>query len=239
MAALNYFSLTALPALDPPGAVPPLAREALAEGAPPGRPLALVRVVLLADDLLRREAALAGELDDPDPVILTPEQAVGEAPLPSAIAPRSEAESRATVPADAVWHAYFHHADRTARRLKSPLLGEWLGYEVALRNGLAAARAKALGLEAGRYVVAKELERESGVVDGAVALWAAATDPLSGARALIGARWRWIEQQEPWFSFRDDEFVAYAVKLVLLHRWHRTGDGSAARREPERAVEVA
>ncbi|MCJ7542993.1 MAG: hypothetical protein MUP47_00235, partial [Phycisphaerae bacterium] len=100
-------------------------------------------------------------------------------------------------------------------------LAQWVGYEVALRNALAAARAQALGLEAADYLVATDLGQADGDLSAVVGEWAAAPNPLAGLRVLDAARWDWLAWHDAWFSFQDDELIAYAAKLVLLDRWQR------------------
>lgn len=222
MSADAYFSLAALPMLDPPGSAPPLELARLLDLVPTGRPQALVRAVVLADDLVQREACLSGEIQDPTPVVLTVAQARGEEPLPEELTPDDTGAAARRVPADQVWEVYVRHVEILAHRLSSRFLHQWISYEVTLRNALVGIRAKALDREVGQYLVNRELQDSGGDVDAAVAAWTAAADPLRGLQALLSARWQWIEQHESWFSFEDDEFPAYAAKLVLLHRWHRS-----------------
>ena len=247
MSADVYFLLTALPTLDLPGSEPPLDLAELLERVPEGRARELVRCVILSDDLMQREAALAGELAAPDPGVLTPEQVRGAAPLPDDLLPpaagsggasepeegfRTSADAFRTfpeelrTPADVIWNAYYRFAHALARRLRSPFLLEWVGSEVAVRNAVAMMRARALGLDPARHVVARDLESGDGATaDAVVAALTAAPDPLAGLRELIVLRWRWVEHHEPLYSFGDDEFAAYAARLALLHRWQRSAGG--------------
>jgi hypothetical protein len=237
MGADNFFSLTTLPVLDPPPAEPPLALADLMARVPAGRAAELVRCVLLADDLRQREAVLAGERSEPDPAVLTVEQVAGDAPLPEAVAPGQEGPSTRT-PADAIWSAYYRWADRRARELHSRFLRQWVGWEVTTRNALAVARARALELDPDEYVVARSLDHDTREAEALAAGWAAAGHPLDAFRGLLAARWRWIDRKEPWFTFDDDEFAAYAAKLVLLHRWLRASE-LGPRRHAEGTGEAA
>jgi hypothetical protein len=221
MASGNYYRISALPSLGDLGSVPPLAladlREHVADAA---RPRALVDAALLFDDLVQREAFLAGETQEVSPAVLTPGQVRNDEPLPEPLAGEG-ADAPPRIAADAVWMAYFRHAAGVARRQGSGFLAAWVAHEVALRNALAAARATALGLEPAPYLVMPDLG--PGVDDFAVLVseWAAAPDPLAGLRLLDRARWDWLTENERWFSFADEELAAYAVKLTLLVRWHR------------------
>jgi hypothetical protein len=230
----NYYLLATLPPLDPPGSPPPVPLAQLMARLS-GRGAELAGVIILSDDLLQREAALSGELERPEPAVLTLEQATGKASLPGELeAPPSRVEA-STIPSDAVWRGYFFHAAAVAGRTGSRFVREWVGYQVGVRNALAAARARTLGLDRSRFRVARALERRSAEVDTAVDLWGAADDPLRAIQALIGAEWRWIEHVEPRYTFQDDEFAAYAAKLVLVHRWHRIETGPGERDNGETA----
>jgi hypothetical protein len=190
--------------------------------------------IFLADDLLQREALAAGEIDRAEPTVLSAAQARGEQPLPDALRPAAP-EAPPRVAADALWAAYYRHAAEVARRHRSTFLGAWVGHEVALRNALAAARARALGLSPEEYLVASELGEDTGAADAAVGEWSAAGDPLTGLRVLDRHRWAWLDAHDAWFSFGADELAAYAARLILLHRWRRL---ETPRAEPATAGEA-
>lgn len=221
----RYYVISALPAAGELGSAPPIGfaelMEHVGERAPRGR---LVGTVLLSDDLLQREAFLAGEVEEVEPAVLSVPQARGEAPLPEHLAPPAEQEALA-IEADRVWEAYFRSAAAVAVREGSEFLARWVGFEVALRNALASERAKRLGLEPAMYLVAADLAGEEEEDFGPVLRdWAAAATPLAGLRVVIRARWEWLRQHEAWFSFSEDELLVYAVRLMLLAQWRRTGD---------------
>lgn len=221
----NYYSLTALPVLDPPPAEPPLWLGAFVAELPPGRARELARVIILADDLLQREAVLAGELADPDPAVLTVGQVTGDEPLPEELAPTPDPDAPQTrIASDALWSAYYRYAARRARELNSPFLRDWVIWEVTTRNALAIARARALELDPEGFMVARSLVSDTREAETLATSWAAAPHPLDGFRALLASRWRWVDSREPWFTFEDDEFAAYAAKLLLLHRWLRASE---------------
>ena len=106
-----------------------------------------------------------------------------------------------------------------AHRRRSSFLAEWVGLEVTLRNTLVEVRAKALDLPPESYLVATDLDRDDLDLTTMINEWSSARDPLAGLRALDNARWRWLDENDHWFSFATDELAAYAVKLMLLHRW--------------------
>jgi hypothetical protein len=226
MSVGNYYALSSLPTLDPPGAPPPLSLVDLPERVPPGRSRRLVSAVLLADDLQQREAWLAGELRTPEPAVLTLAQLRGDQPLPGGVSAERAEDDAGLLPADALWGAYARHVAALARALRCSLLGEWIATEIALRNALAERRARALRLDPPRYLVAQEIEEGGLEEEAAVRAWVEAPDPLAALRALLLARWRWIGRRDRRFTFRDEEFLAYAVRLVILHRWRRAGAGT-------------
>jgi hypothetical protein len=232
MSGQNYYLLTALPGLGELGADPPLTPRAMLEMlAPSPSAQQLASVIFLSDDLLLRQAVMSGEIpaDQAEPVVLSAEQVRDEAPLPAFLAneagPDGEggqgesAGGAAQLGVDRVWALYFEHAARGARG--GEMLAEWVRYEVGLRNALAAARAKALGLDAARYLVAEQLGRGEEEYAAVLGEWSAAANPLAGLKVLDAARWNWIAEHSRHFTFSDDELAAYAARLVILHRWKR------------------
>jgi hypothetical protein len=219
-----------LPVLEPFGSAPPLNRQKLlalvteSEG-----PVDIVRSLLLSDDLLQREAVLAGEIepDLADLAVLTYAQAEGKQPLPHFLAPEQEREHDVTgsqIAVDLIWRRYFRYMAKVARHTRSDFLSAWIEYEVGLRNAIAAARAVKLQLDPKPYLVTPELENPDVSFDTALAEWSAEPNPLVALQALDKARWRWLIEQEQWYSFSDDEVAAFTAKLMLLHRWHRISE---------------
>jgi len=222
MSGGNYYLTTALPTLGELGSDAPLSLSALFElVAVAPRPAALVEAVLLGDDLAQRQAVMSGEIDQAEPIVLSVAQVRDEEPLPEALAVSETDSATARLPADAVWSAYFHYVVAVARQFDSEFLAAWVGYEVALRNALATARAKRLHLNASDYLVAEALGSTDERLDALVNEWASARDPLEALRVLDRARWDWLVRHDKWFTFGNDELAAYAAKLVLLHRWGR------------------
>jgi hypothetical protein len=221
MGGSNYYLIPSLPRLGELGSPPPLDLGELLEHVA-DRPAAaeLVATILLSDDLVKRQALLAGEIEQAEGTILNGQQLRDQQPLPDYLV----SEDRQLSPSaavDAVWAAYFRHAADVAGRLGSAFLAGWAGYEVALRNALASARAKALGLEAAGHLVATELSAAEDDFSAVLSEWAVAANPLAGQRVLDAARWDWLTRHDGWFTFQDDELAAYAARLILLHRWQR------------------
>ena len=238
MAARHYYLVSALPSLGELGTAPPwTAADLLGHVTDVGGPTEVVEALLLGDDLLQRDALLAGEIEETRTAVLTREQAADEAPLPSYLVGgggEDDDEGEETEPVrhagDAVWLAWFRHAAAVGRRHRSRFLKAWVAHEVALRNALATARAKALGLDPVDYLVAADLAAADEDFSELIADWAAAPDPLAGQRVLDQARWNWLKEHEAWFSFGADEAAVYAAKLMLIDRWHRVGAAGADRR---------
>ncbi|MFP3937359.1 MAG: DUF2764 family protein [Phycisphaerae bacterium] len=226
----NFYLLSSLPALNRLGDTPPLTEAGLLEkvSGSPG-PRRLIETLMLSDDLLQREAMLSGELEEVSPAVLSAAQARNDEPLPDYLTPQEQAEGESPRAAtDALWDRYFRWAAEVANREGSRFLLDWVGYEVALRNALAGERARALGLEPGPYMVARDLADETVDLDEAISQFSSAENPLAAMKALDEARWAWLNENEPYYSFADDELAAYAAKLMLMYRWHRlSGDSDA------------
>ena len=219
MAGRYYFLLSALPPLPPLGEAPPLELARFrALAAEEGSATDLIDALLLDYDLLLREAAGAGEVAEVEPVVLTADQARGEAPLE--LAPPAAPSVPQRIPADAVWAAYYRHVARLAEARRCAFARRWVGFEVALRNAIAAARAEALDLDPQGYLVAPDLADIDAAVGALVSAWSAAPDPLAGLRRLDEGRWRWTEENSRHFSFALDELAAYTRRLILVTRWH-------------------
>jgi hypothetical protein len=223
----HFYLLCILPDLKPFGSVPPIAKqELLAVVTESGGAADVVRTLLLSDDLLQREAVLAGEVesDQADLTILSLQEANDEQFPPVLWAPAQEDEqedSRILIAADRIWRRYFHYAAEIARRTHTHFLTAWVGFEVGLRNATAKARAEALELDPGNYMVAPELADPEIRFDNILGDWITASNPLNGFRVMDRARWDWLAEHERWYSFSDDEVAAYTAKLMLLHRWDR------------------
>lgn len=220
---VDYFLITSLPTLPELGATPPIAPGELLARVQHDDPAAqAVAAVLMGGDLLQHEAYLSGEIKEVHPAVLSPRMLRNEEPLPDELA--AEPGAAPQLAADSLWMAYFRHARGVADATHSRFLMDWLDHELGLRSALAGARAAALGLEASQYQVAQGQPLETAAFQRTVQEWAAAPDPLQGLRVLDQARWNWIAQQEPYYSFDRDELVAYAAKLMLLHRWTRLSE---------------
>lgn len=220
MTGNNCYLVTALPSLGDLGTPPPISlRELRDHLVDSGRPLALVDAILLGGDLVQRQAFLSGEIKQAEPVVLTVEQLSGDTPLPQELDIDADIPHR--IVSDSLWQAYFHNVAAVAKKERSKFMSAWLGYEVALKNALAAARAKALDLDSADYLVAPELSCCDEDFTPVISEWAAASTPLEGLRVLDRVRWEWLIENDSWFSFSDDEIAAYAAKLMLLVRWRR------------------
>ena len=213
-----YFILTALPALPELGEAAPMdLRQFRRLTCEEASAAAMVDAVLLEQDILSREAVLAGEIEQADGVVLTNAQVAGDEPLPESLTPPTDRRYR--IAADAVWEAYYRYVNR----FESPFLREWAGFEVSLRNALAEERAGKLGLDVHGYLVAEDLAGDADSVADAVSAWGNAPDPLSALKVLDRRRRQWLEEHSRYFSFAADELLAYARELMLVNRWQMLG----------------
>lgn len=232
MAGKLYYLLTSLPTLGEIGTAPPMGcAEMLDQVGPNTRPGQLVGLIFLSDDLIQREAFLAGEIQQVEPTVLDLAQVRNEAPLPEFLgfAEEDTAEpSPRSLETDRVWAAYFRHTAEVARREDCSFVQHWVGMEVALRNALAQERAKRLGLEPVDYVVVPELADTEIDFTEMLREWASAPTPLVGWRVVLRSRWDWAQAHEAWFSFTEDEVLVYAMRLLLLSQWQRSSEEASS-----------
>jgi hypothetical protein len=224
MQTARHYFITTLPALGELGSEPPMGLVDLIEHVSEHKHWRRqVEALVLLDDLFQRESLLADEIKEVEPAVLTVQQAQGEAPLPDFLVPDDQRDRSVMIEADRLWENYFRYAHDLGCSQGSRFLVQWVEFEVALRNALATTRARRLGLEEAGYLVATDLAAE--VDEGlspAVSEWETAPTPLAGLRAVLRARWAWIEQHDAWFSFSVDELLAYAARLMLLQQWRRS-----------------
>lgn len=222
----RHFDITTLPLLGDLGSTPPMGLADLIEHVGEnGCWREQIEAIVLLDDLTQRDAMLVGEMDEPEPAVLSDQQTRGEAPLPSRLFDTGESEkSRTTAQGDVLWERYFRYVHELGQSQGSSFLMEWATYEVSLRNAIASARARRLGLDESAYSVAPDLADTDEDLSPVVSEWETATTPLAGLRVLIRARWDWVERHDAWFSFSVDEILAYAVRIMLLEQWRRTAE---------------
>jgi hypothetical protein len=222
----NYYLLANLPGLgdqlDSP--IPLSPKELLEHVSGSSVAEALVKAILLGEDLLQRQSFLAGETPEPEAIVLSEAQIHNEEPLPvylqEVIASENTANMADNFLLDRLWEAYYRYCKEVAQRYSSAFLSGWVGYNVGLNNALATARARALGLEVEDYLVAVDLAGEDDLAS-VVNEWSGASEPLGGLLVIDTARWEWLMAHEVWFSFSDDELAVYTAKLMLQTRWQR------------------
>ena len=184
-----------------------------------------VRIIFLSDDLLQRESFLAGQISEVSPTVLSAEALRGEEALPDFLL--GDATTARKVESDSIWESYFRHAASCAQSLPGrEFLLRWVAFEVTLRNALVETRANVLGIEASDFIVADEFTDATIDVKQTVNEWLAAVaeNPIDAQKILDRARWDWISECGAYFSFRDDELVAYAAKLSIAGRWKRLAE---------------
>jgi len=223
MPGQNYYLLSFLPALGELGSAASMTMaELLAYVRQADGPGALIEAVALGEDLRQRESYLSGETTELELAVLSEQQGKNEAPLPDYLV--REQEMMSAISVDKIWQSYFYFAAETAQRQSSEFLQAWVGREVALRNGLAAARAKTLQLPVEQYLAAEDLADEDVDLAAVLSEWSAAESPLAGLLVLERDRWGWLSANEKWFSFGDDELAVYAAKLMTLRNWQRVAE---------------
>jgi hypothetical protein len=223
MQTARYFFITTLPALGELGSQPPMGLADLIEHLGEQKSWReQVEALVLLDDLFQRESLLAGEIKEVEPAVLTVQQARGEVPLPDMLVGDVPRDRPVAIETDLLWENYFRYAHQLGRSEGSRFLVRWVEFEVALRNALATARARRLGLEEASYLVAAELAEEDEDLSPMVGEWEAAPTPLAGLRVVIRTRWSWIERHDAWFSFSVDELLAYVARVMLLEQWRRS-----------------
>jgi len=222
-----FYILCALPGLKTFRDPPPVGKQKLLSlVTESGGPSDIVRALLLYDDLIQREAVLAGEIEPfhTDPAVLTSRQAKADKPLPEFLISEYEFESETPaklIATDPIWRNYFHHVSEIAKINHSDFLQDWVEFEVGLRNALAKIRAVALKLDPKPYMVAPELENSGISFENILADWTGASNPLKATEVLDRARWNRLTKYEQWYNFSSDEIGAYTAKLMILHRWRR------------------
>lgn len=220
------YLLSALPALEPIGSIPPMSkREFLERIIDSNGPVRSVEMLLLGDDLIQYEALLTEEVkpDEIDLAVISLDKAESEPVLPDFLLPEEgiHEQENNRVSVDEMWSRYFHHAAFIAKRTYSSFLKAWIGFEVGLRNALVTARAHILELDSTPYLVAPQLADQDTDYSYILSVWSAASNPLNALEVLDKARWEWLEENGRWYSFAACEIEVYAAKLILLHRWRR------------------
>ena len=223
MSGDNLYLLSALPTLGELGSWPPISMTALFEHVvDSGGNSVLLEALCLSDDLLQRQALMSGEIEESNPIVLTPAQIRDEESLPEYLIP-DQVDITTNLASDVMWESYFRYVSFIASTYNSEFISKWVSYEVGLRNALVIARAKALALDPQEYVVADDIGQAYGDFSSLVNEWTAAPDPIAGLKVLDLARWQWLTENDAWFTFDDDELIAYGAKLMLIQRWHRLG----------------
>jgi hypothetical protein len=223
----HFYILCFLPEIKTFHDPPPISKQKLLSVVKEsGGPTEIVQLLLLNDDLIQREAVLAGEIerDNTNPVVLSFEQSKAKEPLPDFLVSGQEKQDESAnnrILGDRTRHNYFHHVLKIAKIHRSQFLKAWVEFEVGLRNALARVRAKALKLDPKPYLVAPELENPKLSFKNILADWNKASNPLEATEVLDKARWDRLMELEQWFSFSSDEIFAYTAKLMILQRWRQ------------------
>ena len=123
MISARHFYITTLPALGDLGSSPSMKLADLIEHVEENRPWReQLEALVLLDDLLQREALLAGETDEVEPAVLSLQQMRGEAPLPARMEAPADADQAAVLEIDLLWERYFRYAHQVGRSRGSRFL---------------------------------------------------------------------------------------------------------------------
>jgi len=227
MAILNRYDyiLSALPALEPIGSIPPISKIDFLSMISGDKNVAdTVEIILLNDDITQYEAFLSGEIDKDrlDLAVISMESNESKPVLPDFLIHEEQKHEKGLehLASDNLWSRYFIYASQVAKQ-KSKFLDAWIGFEVGLRNALTTARALALDLDPNPYLVCPDLAYYEGDYNNIISAWNAAANPLIAMEVLDKARWEWLEEHGTLYSFTADEIEVYAARLVLLHHWRR------------------
>ena len=221
------YLLSALVSLDTLNSAAPITKlELMQKVSQANGPVNTVKVILLSDDLVLREALLTGEIqpNQADFAVLTPSVSESNTlTLPDYLMPDNtdDTQDNTYKAIDDIWARYFRYAFKTAKQAKSTFLKAWVGFEVGLRNALSTARADTLDLDVQPYLVTPDLGSNDMDFSGIITQWSSASDPLGAMEILDKARWAWLEEYGLWYSCKADEIEAYAAKLILMQRWQR------------------
>lgn len=96
--------------------------------------------------------------------------------------------------------------------------GEYILWEICLRNTLGALRAGKLGVDAEPYLV-KFAGFESEAYRTANEIFTSQMNPYDRERALDAARWYKLDSVEGRHIFDFDAFCLYLLRLMILEKW--------------------
>ncbi len=96
--------------------------------------------------------------------------------------------------------------------------GEYILWEICLRNTLGALRAGKLGMDAESSLV-KFAAFESDAFRVANEVYASQMNPLERERALDAARWYKLDSVEGRHTFDFEAFSLYLLRLMILEKW--------------------
>ena len=113
---------------------------------------------------------------------------------------------------------YFRLAELEGEESDSKLFSDWVIFEVSFRNFIAKARAKKLHIPEMPKKILRELVQpfafekfESDFLN--------VSDPIKEIELSESLRYQWLLDNDAWFSFSDDELLAYCMKLLCLERY--------------------
>lgn len=124
-------------------------------------------------------------------------------------------------PVDRLWDAYYAYALEVARKARSRFLGQYLSWEVALRNQLVVQRAKERNLPAEDFLVLPHVETHD--FGNLIAQLKSRKNPLAAEQYLDEERLKHIYRCEGTSPFSLDAILAYLSRAAIYGRWERIG----------------
>jgi len=114
---------------------------------------------------------------------------------------------------------FFSRSDIYDHVFNQPTLKKWQAFDIALRNELVKIRASRRKTEPDKYL-RKDIDAESFVYQVALSAY---RNPsiIEAERILDQERWRKLDELATGHYFDIDFLLVYAIKLLILERWHR------------------
>lgn len=185
-----------------------------------------VELVFTRLDVLALIAALTKSGTDAEALAfaLSPEQLEGNQDLPEWMGPWSFNDKADWADTDRLWHAYYTRGLEIARQSGSRLLEKYIIWDINLANALAYERCSRMGVSPEQFVL--NIPEAEGVYERQdfseiISRWKQEKSVMESEKSLDRARWAFIEENIPYFTFAADEVTGYALRLALAARWGR------------------
>lgn len=109
--------------------------------------------------------------------------------------------------------------EAVGKKVKHPIIKEWISFDSALRNELVKIRASHKHIDAGKYI---RPDGYSGPAISHIALTAHRNISIQEAEKFLdGERWNFLDSLALGHYFDLGFLIVYAYKLLILERWQR------------------